>query len=272
MPFQAGNTITIGVGAHVRIVGASIVGSSAGSAISCGPADASATPVPTLDLDDVNIDSAGFVIFAYPCIITARKSHFKGVEYPGIFVASPAKATIDRCVFDGRGIEALGPSALVRVTNSLFINQISNGEPSDPGPIGGNQFGTDAPGSAYVSFSTFVNTNILCGAITPACAGGNGNGVCVDNSIVTSTSGDAIRGAGCRVSYSIAMPQAAALVGTNNLVNVDPLFVGGASYGLKSSSPAVDAADPNAVDSIDLAGTLRPQGPRSDIGAYEYKP
>jgi len=68
------------------------------------------------------------------------------------------------------------------------------------------------------------------------------------------------------------MPQAAALNGSSNLVNVDPLFVGGGSFALKSSSPAVDAADPNAVDNVDLVGTLRPQGPRNDIGAYEYKP
>jgi hypothetical protein len=43
-------------------------------------------------------------------------------------------------------------------------------------------------------------------------------------------------------------------------------------YQLKISSPAVDAADPTAVDTIDLAGTPRPQGARNDIGAYEYKP
>lgn len=265
--------LTLDVGAHVHVIGASIVGNTT-SAIKCGPFDSSATPMPSIDLDNVSIDSAGFIAMVYPCKLTARNSHFNArVQYPAFFVVQPSTATFDRCVFEGAGVQALGGGAVARVTNSLFTNQIATGVPSDPGPFIGTTGGGNGAGQAFVSFSTFVNTRILsCGSGLPGCAGGSDDGACIDNSIIVSSAGDAVTGTGCHVSYSLVMPQAAALNGTNNLVNVDPLFVSMSLYELKSSSPAVDAADPAAVDSIDLAGTPRPQGARNDIGAYEYKP
>ena len=267
---QSGYALTIGVGAHVRVIGLTIT--STGPGIECGPVDANATPVPFLELDNVTVSAdANFALFAYPCNFVASGSHFSsGMFSPALFIATPSTATIDRSIFDGGGIEAAGLGSVVHVTNSLFYNQDVG--PGSPGPLSGKAFGNAGPGEAFASFSTFANANLSCGNVLPACAGGSGDGVCIDSSIVTSASGDAIQGTGCSVSYSIAMPQVAALNGTNNQVNVDPLFVGGGSYALKGSSPAVDAADPNAVDTIDLAGTPRPQGPRNDIGAYEYKP
>jgi hypothetical protein len=266
--------VTLGVGAHVQISNAAITGDSTG-AISCGPADPNAMPVPSLALDGVSIDAVGFVISAYPCTVTATNSHFNGrVQSPAILIASPSTANLDRCVIEGHGVLSLGGGALVHVSNSLFVNQIVESAPSDTGPFAGTHFGNSAStGQAFASFTTFVSTKLLqCGTGLPSCAGGSDNGVCIDNSIITSDSGDAVSGSGCHVSYSIVMPQAASLSGAHNQVNVDPLFAGAGSYQLKSSSPAVDAADPNAVDSIDLAGTPRPQGARNDIGAYEYKP
>jgi len=260
------------VGTHLKIIGLSITASS-GSGIDCGPSDPNATPVPSLELDNMNIDTEQFVLLAYPCYLVVRQSHFNArTVSPAAFIASPSTATFDRCVFEGGGVESAGAGASVRVSNSLFFNQMSEQMTGSPGPLSGKNFGTATAGEAYASFSTFIGSSLLCGSGLPACAGGTGDGVCIDNSILTSTSGDAVQGAGCSVSHSIAMPQAAALNGSSNLVNVDPLFVGGGSFALKSSSPAVDAADPNAVDNVDLVGTLRPQGPRNDIGAYEYKP
>jgi hypothetical protein len=44
-------------------------------------------------------------------------------------------------------------------------------------------------------------------------------------------------------------------------------------FHLKLRSAAIDAANPGDVfTGHDLDGVLRPQGTRSDIGAYEYLP
>jgi hypothetical protein len=76
------------------------------------------------------------------------------------------------------------------------------------------------------------------------------------------------------MNYSLAFPQAAVLTGAHNLTSGDPRFLDPANnnFSLSASSPAIDAADPAATDTIDIVGTSRPQGPRDDLGAYEYKP
>jgi len=59
-------------------------------------------------------------------------------------------------------------------------------------------------------------------------------------------------------------------VGSGNLTS-NPLFVSaGTNYNLQSNSPAIDAGDPATSPGIDYAGTIIPQGPRADIGAFEY--
>lgn len=55
----------------------------------------------------------------------------------------------------------------------------------------------------------------------------------------------------------------------------DPRFVdlNGRDLRLQSTSPAVDAAVPGSiVPATDILGVPRPQGPASDLGAYELKP
>ncbi|VAW38842.1 hypothetical protein MNBD_DELTA03-1730, partial [hydrothermal vent metagenome] len=52
----------------------------------------------------------------------------------------------------------------------------------------------------------------------------------------------------------------------------DPFFVNatGRDYHLTISSDAIDHADSTYAPAKDIAGTPRPQGPASDIGAYEF--
>lgn len=55
----------------------------------------------------------------------------------------------------------------------------------------------------------------------------------------------------------------------------DPQFVdlAGRDFRLKSSSPAIDAAVSGSINpTTDIIGVSRPQGPASDLGAYEFKP
>ena len=42
------------------------------------------------------------------------------------------------------------------------------------------------------------------------------------------------------------------------------------NYHLKSTSPAIDAGSADDAPSIDIEGTLRPQGAAWDVGAYEF--
>ena len=42
-------------------------------------------------------------------------------------------------------------------------------------------------------------------------------------------------------------------------------------FHLRSGSPAIDSADPAVSPQTDIEGTIRPLGPRPDIGAYEAK-
>ena len=98
----------------------------------------------------------------------------------------------------------------------------------------------------------------------------------IDNSIIMNAlpgaPTDSVSGSGAVLTYSIVFPQSSAVTGSNNLLGVDPLLANPSSgdYHLRVGSPAIDAADPAASDPIDFDGTVRPQGTRRDIGAFEY--
>jgi hypothetical protein len=73
--------------------------------------------------------------------------------------------------------------------------------------------------------------------------------------------------------YNLIMGASAPTVrGPHDLLGQDPRFVDSLAnnFRLQSSSPARDAGDSLLEVREDILGTLRPQGPRWDIGAYEY--
>ncbi len=261
-------------GANVRLGGLTILyltASSGGTAVDCRVATAGAA-VPTLYLADVAVDSSAAVAAAIGCNLTVADSRFHGrsPDAAAIVCADPSVTTITRSMIDGGGgIVSLGAGSSMGITNSIIANQVNA-----QGSLVGGSFGTGAAGSLSVSFSTIINSPIKCTTGIPACANGTAAGVCVANSIIIGTGGDQVTGSACQMSYDLIMPQAVAPPG-NNRVNIDPLFVDAANknYALKPSSPAIDSADPSATPpATDYAGTPRPQGPRSDVGAFEYKP
>ena len=77
---------------------------------------------------------------------------------------------------------------------------------------------------------------------------------------------------GCRYNYNLFVPNRN-IDGIGNTTG-EPMFVdiAGQDFHLKAGSPAIDAADPAGPTSSDYDGISRPQGIRSDIGAFEYVP
>lgn len=269
-----GRGIDIVDGANVQITGLGIVYSPAGSgtAIACETTSSNLTP--TLALRGVHTDSAATTFLANPCLATISECTFKQHATSAYSLTSlgTSTITISRSTIDGGGgVRSYNQFSAVSIVNSVLSNLV---DPVDGGLLG-TGLGTGGGGSLVVSYSTIVNSPLRCGTGVPGCAHGGTPGVCIDNSILLTTNGsEASTGSACQLSYSIAYPQNGAVTGANNKINVDPQ-VGDATngdYHLKPSSPAIDAADPSAPNSIDFGGTARPQGARNDIGAYEFKP
>jgi len=265
----ADGSVEVTQGASLTLIGLAIT-SGNGDGIRCEGSDYQNS----LTVHGVTIDANGSALLANPCAVTGDTSSFRtrNANLPVILATPPVTMALSRSIFrGGDGVQALGGGSFVKIDDSLFLDQLGT-----EGAVLGGQFGGSGFGTLTVSFSTFVNSKIGCGTGTPACAGGNVAGVCIDNSIIVgATGGDAVAGTACDINYSVVMPQAGAVSGSNNKLNVDPMFQdqAGGNYTLKSTSAAIDAADPNAiVPSLDLAGTPRPQGARADMGAYEYKP
>ena len=257
-------------GAAVRVLGLGVTDLTAHTqAILCDRTSGS-TMTPQLELREVSTDSQNYAVFTNPCVLTISESrmHIRVSSSAAIACISSSTATIDRTLVDG-GDGVQSSQSIVHVTNSVIANQGPDGALS-----GGFVFGP--AGALYVSFSTIVNSVVKASSDTPVCAGGTGVGVCIDNSIIMNAlpgaPTDSVSGSGAILSYSIVFPQSSAVTGSNNLLGVDPLLANPSSGDdhLRAGSPAIDAADPAASDPLDFDGTVRPQGTRRDIGAFEY--
>jgi len=265
-------------GADVTLIGLNITNlntGNPGTAIECQTLAHGTTP--KLSLQKVTIDAMGMGLLTYPCTATLSEvtSKLRDPSRYQIYALPPSVVNVDRSSFDvGDGLAAVGADSVISVRNSIISNMNVTGTESSL--IGGSFLGDTAVGTATATFTTFVNAPLRCANGTPSCiAGGQAVGVCVRDSILLTTNGtDVATGAACQAYFSIAMPQSGQLTGTNNLVNVDPMLVDVANrnFALKSTSPAVDAAEASAMDPFDFLGVPRPQGPLDDMGAFEYKP
>ena len=82
------------------------------------------------------------------------------------------------------------------------------------------------------------------------------------------------------LGHNLASDQTCNLNQAGDQQDTAPGFDGGLSVGsdyppvvpLLHNSPAVDAGDNSACPAVDQRGVSRPQGPRCDIGAYEFEP
>jgi hypothetical protein len=248
------DAIDVKTGSTVTVIGLELTALTGTAAVDCDGG--------TVTLTRVTINSLQAGLVANPstnCTATVDRSLLKNqsATQPVVLATTNVILHILRSTIDGGdGVQLLTSSAIAQIENSVFRNQTGA-----DGALNGS-------GHFTVSFTTFVDAPLKCTSTTVAT---------VSDSILVTTTQDAVSGTGasCIVNDSILLPQTGAVAGSNDHPNVDPLFKDKANgdFSLQSASPAIDAAPANAtVPAVDFAGTPRPQGPRADLGAFEYKP
>lgn len=146
---------------------------------------------------------------------------------------------------------------------------------------GGAETGSPTTGGVHVSgtanddeellFNTFVENAATQDATALQCVDSNlqssgnifiGRSAIADEELVS---------VACSPTFSVFDPNDQLTEGTGNIA-ADPQFEISAAgeYRLKSTSPCIDSAAPEAAIALDFEGDSRPQGPRADIGYDEY--
>jgi hypothetical protein len=264
--------LDIEASSNVHVIGLSIVDTnttagSGGAAVICNGS--------SLRLEAVSIDAQQCGINA-ACTLTMFQSSVRvrtnaNLNSP---ILNSSDTVVDRSLFNGGdALLALGGTATTHVTNSVFTNMTG----PDGAFAGLAAFGGPT-GSMTVSFSTIINSNMLCVHGVPTCEGGTLGGSCIDSAVFfnngpgapANTLGDT----SCVANFSLIFPQSTTPSGANNTIALDPQLKDPANgdFHLTTNSAAVDAADPAAIPTPDFDGTPRPQGMRSDMGAFELKP
>ncbi len=192
-------------------------------------------------------------------ILVVGHSHFTG---PALF---GRQLIIDGCVFHNLALDAFSHDPLsvegsIQMSNSVLIVDSTNR------PTFGVISFTTTPQVSRITHNTFMGgSGVVCSAAA-------GSAWSFDSNIFYNVPTIAA-GGGCQYQYSLSVP-VAGLAGTGNITG-DPMFhdVANGDFHLKPGSTAIDAANPaDVLTGHDFDGTPRPQGPRSDIGAFEYAP
>jgi hypothetical protein len=196
--------------------------------------------------------------------VTLRAPKVATADYL-VLIGPGGTASFDRSRLDGGGGLAAAGGQLT-ATNSILANL--GGSPTEGGLL-------SAGGSISIAYGTIFESALPCAVgDTPSCSSAARTGVCIENSLVSRPSAtDAINGDKCRCDYCMISPQQIPVVGSNNTFNAflsmkDPM---NGDFHLVTGSDAIDAAHPAITGTPDFDGTSRPQGPRSDVGAFEFK-
>jgi hypothetical protein len=258
--FQTGSHhINVGAGCAVQVRDLS------GSSYAC----TLTTDTSTLTLTGIsgNLgDFTGYSFTASNCTVQVSRSNLIG------FMANQgADVTIDRALVTGQWWTVIpsGSGVRIHVTNSVFAN-ISE-------TVGFNTPVNNAAVDVNLAYDTFYNDQQNPAFICPT------NSVDPSAFVLTNDiffapgtgNGDAITSQGtpisCSADTNVEYPQST-VIGTG-VVTLDPRLVDPANgnFHLMSVGPAIDTAKVIANDAThDFDGTTRPQGPRNDIGAFEY--
>lgn len=230
----------------------------------------------SIKVREAGLDSlgAGFFIASFESELTIEDSEL--ASFAGLISASPRLTILRSKITDG----------FIHAEHSIIIERTMIG-PASPTRLSGTQGGSSfaviansvflAPagrttldlystfgtGSAFVSNNTFIGGQIHCtGDFSPKKFDSN----IFYNIELIDPPGP------CSYEYNLSLPELP-LNGASNITS-DPMFIDASTndFRLKPGSPAVDAGNTGAVESLDFLGTPRPQGARVDIGALEYQP
>ena len=223
-------------------------------------------PRPTLDIDRLVVTGGG--ISASGASMNVRNSRVTAAS-GGSCVGGTSGSTMTLANLDLEGGlfgVIIGQETAMTLTNSVLKNHSMKAI---------NFVGTDAtsfpPLASSVSFTTFYNTKLPCP--TGAVIISSSNNIFLNQA--AGAPADTVSGVSCRHYYSLISPQTTTPPGgPNNILGMDPKFVNaaGGDFHLMVGSPAIDAADPGATQTLDFDGVVRPQGGGRDMGAFEYKP
>lgn len=212
-----------------------------------------------IEMSDVTIDNMESntknVYAIQGDIITVRHSSFTGRS-----LFANRRLLVDTCLFQGAGPSFIGSMEL---TNSVVVagplQDTIEATSSDP----------DHPISRIFN-NTFIGGTVHCDIQTadPFTKTVFKNNIFYQqDAFVISTPNR------CTYDYNLITPTRN--LGGNGNTTGDPMFVDINNHDihLKRGSAAIDAADPlDTTITRDFDGTHRPQGTRSDIGAFEYVP
>ena len=225
-----------------------------GSGFSC--TGTSPTTMTTLSMEGVTLDELPFngndpVTYCDLSLLQTVQMGFVSAV-GGTLALTNSKLEMDRSALSvlhviDTGLPSQGTT--VTITNSLVnvINKVS-GDDID----------------INVSFSTFTNNPTLCVSATDSMA------VEHFSNDIFSTKPDFVTAPTC-FDHDLLNATGSAMVAPGlteaNIGFVDPT---NGDFHLKAGSPAIDAADPAATDSVDYDGVSRPQGAGRDVGAFEF--
>ncbi|MDR0871921.1 MAG: hypothetical protein LBN27_00435 [Prevotellaceae bacterium] len=184
---------------------------------------------------------------------------------------------------NGKGIFTNDYNAIATITNCLFDNNEINNPNSDT-------YYPDALHHGVVSNLNFeyyhTNTKLIIVNSTIADNIGTGlytNGeVMLYNNIIWGNKQEEIKNDVFANDGVVITQYANNLIDTsntnlsdnNNLININPLFVGNGDYNLQEISPAIDNGNNDYLNAIDtdLSANPRISNNTVDMGAYEYQP